>query len=41
MEGESVIARNIIDDLLSSDTQRDQMERGSGATRSIIEELHS
>ena len=41
MEGESVVTRSIIDDLHSSDIQRDQMEGGSGAARSIIDELHS
>ena len=40
MEGESVVTRSIIDDLHSSDIQRDQMEDGSGAARSIIDELH-
>ena len=41
MKGESVVTRSIIDDLHSSDIQRDQMEGGSGAARSIIDELHS
>ena len=41
MERESVVTRSIIDDLHSSDIQRDQMEGGSGAARSIIDELHS
>ena len=31
----------MIDKLHSSDIQRDQMEAGSGVTRSIIDELHS
>ena len=37
MEGESSVTRSIIDDLHSSDIQRDQMEGGSGVTRSIID----
>ena len=41
MERESVVTRSIIDDLHSSDIQRDQVEGGSGAARSIIDELHS
>ena len=41
MEGESVVTRSIIDELHSSDFQRDQMERESGVLRSIIDELHS
>ena len=41
MEGESVVTRSIIDELHSSDIQRDQMEGESGVTRSIIDELHS
>ena len=41
MEGESVVTRSIIDDLHSSDIQRDQMEGGSGAAQSIIDELYS
>ena len=40
MEGESGVTRSIIDDLHSSDIQRDQMEGESGVTQSIIEELH-
>ena len=31
----------MIDELHSSDIQRDQMEAGSGVTRSIIDEIHS
>ena len=41
MEGESGFTRSMIDELLSSDIQRDQMEGASGVTRSIIDELHS
>ena len=39
MEGESGVARSIIDELYSSDIQRDQMEGESGVTQSIIDEL--
>ena len=39
MEGESGAARSIIDELYSSDIQRDQMEGESGVTQSIIDEL--
>ena len=41
MERESDVTRSIIDELHSSDIQRDQMEGESGVTRSIIDELHS
>ena len=41
MEGESCITRSIIDELHSSDIQRDQMEGKGGVTRRIIDELHS
>ena len=41
MEGESGVTRSIIDELHSSDIQRDQMEGEIGVTRSIIDELHS
>ena len=41
MESESGVTCSIIDELYSSDIQRDQMERESGVTRSIIDELHS
>ena len=41
MEGASGVTRSIIDELLSSDIQRDQIECDSGVTRSIIDELHS
>ena len=41
MVGESGVTRSIIDDLHSSDIQRDQMEGESGVTRSIIDDLHS
>ena len=41
MEGESGVTKSIIDDIHSSDIQRDQMKSESGVTRSIIHELHS
>ena len=41
MEGESGVTRSIIDELLSSDIQRDQMEGKSGVTRKVIHELTS
>ena len=41
MEGESGVSRRIIDELHSSDIQREQMEGESGLIRSIIDELHS
>ena len=40
MEGESGIARSIIDELHSLDIQGDQMEGQSGVSRSIIDELY-
>ena len=41
MECESGVTRSIIDEVHSSDIQRDQIEGESGVTRSIIDELHS
>ena len=41
MEGESGVTRRIIDELYSSDIQRDQMKGERVVTRSIIDELHS
>ena len=41
MQSEGGVNRSIIDELLSSDIQGDQMEGGSGVTGSIIDELHS
>ena len=41
MVGESCVIRSIIEELHSSDMQRDQMEGESCVTRSIIDELHS
>ena len=41
MEGESGFTRSIIDELHSSDIERDQMEGESGVTESIIDELYS
>ena len=38
MEGESSVTRSVIDELFSSDIQRDQMEGECGVTRSIIDE---
>ena len=40
MEGESGVTRSIIDELHSSNIQRDQMEVESGVTRNISDELH-
>ena len=37
MVGETSVIRSIIDELHSSDIQRDQMEGESGVTRSIID----
>ena len=39
MEGESRVIRSIVDELDSSDIQRDQMEGEGGFTQSIIDEL--
>ena len=41
MEGEGGVSRIIIDELNSSDIQRDQMQGESGVTGSIIDEVHS
>ena len=41
MEGEGGVAGSIIDELLSSDIQRDRTEGESGVTRSFVDELHS
>ena len=41
MEGGSGLTQSIIDELYSSDIQRDQMEGESGVARGIIDELHS
>ena len=41
MEYEIGVIQSIIDELLSSDIQGDQMEGESGVTRSIIDEIHS
>ena len=41
MEVESGFTRSTIDQLHSSDNQRDQMEGESGITRSVIDELNS
>ena len=37
MEGESGVTRSIIDELLSSDIQQDQMEGESGVTPNIFD----
>ena len=39
--GESGVTGSVIDDIHSSDIQRDHMEGESGVIRSIIDELHS
>ena len=41
MEGERGVNRSIIDELHSSDIQKDQMVGESIVTRNIIDELHS
>ena len=41
MEGESRATRSIIDEIRSSDIERNQMQSESGVTRRIIDELHS
>ena len=41
MEGESGVTRSIIEELDSSNIQRDEMPGESGVTRSIIDERHS
>ena len=41
MEDKSGVIKIIIDELNSTDIQRDQMEGESFVTRSIIDELHS
>ena len=41
MEGGSGVIRSSIDELHSSDIERDQMEGGSGVVRSMIDELYS
>ena len=41
MEGESGVPQSIIDDLHSSDIERDQVEGESAVPRSIIDALHS
>ena len=41
MEGESSVTRSVIDELFSSDIQRDQMEGECGVTRCIFDEHHS
>ena len=41
MESEGGVTRSIIDELLSSDIQGDEMVDESRVTQSIIDELHS
>ena len=41
MEGEDGVTRSVIDERLSSDSERDEMEGERGGTRSIIDEIHS
>ena len=41
MESGSRVTRSIIDELLSSDIQGDQMAGESGVTRRTIDEVHS
>ena len=41
MEGKSGVTGSIIDEINSSDIERDQTEGESGVTRSIIDEHHS
>ena len=41
MEGGGAVTRSIIDELHSSDIQRDHMEGEGGVTESIIDELNS
>ena len=41
MVGRSGVNRSIVDELHSSDNQRDQKEGESGVTRRVIDELHS
>ena len=41
MESESGVTRSIMDELHSSDIQRDKVEAESGVSRSIIDEIHS
>ena len=41
MEGESSVTRSIIDEIHSSDIQRDEMQGESGVTRIIIDEVLS
>ena len=41
MQGESSVTGTIIDEIHSSEIQRDQVEGECGVTRSTIVELHS
>ena len=41
MEGKSSVTRSNIDELHTSEIEREQMERESGVTRGIIDEINS
>ena len=41
MEGETGVTRKIIEEVICSHSQEDQMEGESGVTGSIIDEFHS
>ena len=41
MEDKCGVTRSIIDDIHSSDMERDHIDGESGVTRSIIDKLHS
>ena len=41
MEDENGVTQSLIDEIHSSDMQRDEMEGESGVTRSFIDDLHS
>ena len=41
MEDKSDVTRSIMDDVYSSDIQRDHIDSESGVNRSIIDELYS
>ena len=41
MEDKSGVTRSIIDDLHSSDMERDHIDGESGVIRSIIDKIHS
>ena len=41
MQDKSGVTRSIIDDIHSSDMERDHIDGESGVTRSMIDKLHS